>query len=241
MHQMDGLVNALKDQPAGLCGHHEPACAVEVIEDTELRLRALALGAILDVFPVVARWEQIAALADHWLLQPVEVAYRESSEVEAAMKEQHIDGPRHNARVWWQVLRGVQGRFNGEFRAMLAAQGDDAIQMQQYLRDSKTTFPVLSGPVISAQWLDLVHRVGGVPLQQWDALVVDLSAGQQQAAQSFGVKATRAHPATAAGLSIWRRACERREPPACGLDHCPRRHSAIERAPESGLQLRDGS
>jgi hypothetical protein len=118
---------------------------------------------------------------------------------------------------------------------MLRDNSDDAIRVQTYLSSSKTTFPVLSGPVISAQWLDLVHRIGDVKLERWDQLVMTLSETQRQAAQAFGVKATNAHPATAAGLSIWNRACERLYPPQCGLDNCPRRESTIVRARGSDI------
>jgi hypothetical protein len=236
MHTIDVLVNALKDRPAGLCGHHEPACAVETVADTEQRLRVLTLGAIMDVFPIRDRWETLAELSNHWLLDPGDVAYRKSQEVGAAMHDAGLGGPKQNARVWWQVCRGIQGRYKGSIRDMLRDNSDDAIRMQTYLFASKTTFPVLSGPVISAQWLDLVHRIGDVKLERWDELVMELSETQKQAAQAFGVKAaTRAHPATAAGLSIWNRACERLNPPDCGLDNCPRRESSITTARTSEI------
>jgi hypothetical protein len=189
----------------------------------EIRLRVLTLGAILDVFPIAERWSTLVDLANHWLLNPSEVAYRPSSDVETAMQEQRIKGPKHNARVWWQVCSGVQGRFNGQFRDLLRANSDNALMAQAYLAKSKTTFPVLSGPVISARWLDLVHRFGSMPLEQWEALSVPLSASQQDAATVFGASTQRAHPLVAQSLAVWLRACHSLQIPACDLVRCPRR------------------
>lgn len=224
MALIDGLVEAMEGS-AGLCGAHDPAAAVVSLPEIETRLRVLALGAIMDVFPIAARWEQIAALAanGHWLVDPSVVAYKHSNEVVAAFQEQEIPGPKSNAKTWLQVCKGVQGRFKGSFRDLLAENDDEAERLQAYLGKSKTTFPVLAGEVISARWLDLVHRWGGVEIKGWKGLDVELSEKESEAARELGYRQEIAHPQTALALSVWDRGCDHLTPPACDFAQCPRR------------------
>jgi len=49
--------------------------------------------------------------------------------------------------------------------------------------------PVLSGPMISARRLDLVHRIIGVILHDWKSLIVHLSSHQRKTARLFNTKA----------------------------------------------------
>lgn len=222
---IDKLLGALYHDPLGLCGHRDPVAKVAAVEDEEARLRVLALGSVLadSLAPSAGVWAQLAALHDHWLLDPSAVAYRPSPVVAEALAEAGIGGPRHAARVWWQICRGFQGRFRGSIRQMLRACGDDAVEAQMYLTESPTTFPVLSGPVVSAAWLDRVHRTGGVALDRWPLLVVELAAGDQAAAAEFGISSRLAHPQERWALRVWRAACQGSPPGACGLKACPRR------------------
>ena len=156
------------------------------IDGIEQRLNVLALGVILDTnFLSAERWSALKANSEHWLFDPSKVAYQSSPQVWAAMQELKISGPQHIARVWWQICRGVQGRFKGSWRDLIEANADNALTLQAYLQDNHTTFPVLAGPVISARWLDLVHRMGGVALQDWETLVVKLPAAQERAARTI--------------------------------------------------------
>lgn len=139
------LIQALTDHPLGLCGQHDPAKSVRQVEALEERLNLLAFGAVMSTDPLPASgWETLAALHDHWLFLPGQVAYRSSQEVLTCMQALHIRAPRYIARVWWQVCRGVQGRFKGSWRDLLAANADDAQALEGYLLQSKSTFP---GPV----------------------------------------------------------------------------------------------
>ncbi len=218
------LVRAFQEHPLGLCGAHDPAKIVGSVEAIEQRLSALTLGVVLDIKHLnQERWSALAVIHDHWLLEPSQVAYRSSSEVLDGMQEMHISGPPHVARVWWQVCRGVQGRFKGSWRDLLQANDDNVQEIQIYLQNSKTTFPVLSGPVISARWLDLVHRIGGVELMNWDSLTVPLPPHQKKTARLFGITTDDVHPLLSSALNVWSAVCQRLQAESCGLDDCPRK------------------
>ncbi len=92
--------------------------------------------------------------------------------------------------------------------------------MQNYLRDSATTFPVLSGPVLSARWLDLVHRAGGVKLASWESLRMSLPKEFKAEALLFGVGEDEVHPAFISATQVWKQSCQRKAIP-CGLTSCP--------------------
>jgi hypothetical protein len=218
------LVQAFQEHPLGLCGAHDPAKIVGSAEAIERRLSALTLGVVLDTRHLDhERWSALAVIHDHWLLDPSQVAYRTSAEVLTAMREEHISGPPHIARVWWQLCRGVQGRLKGSWRDLLKANDDNAQELQRYLQNSKTTFPVLSGPVISARWLDLVHRIGGVTLRGWETLTVTLPPDQRKTARSFGILTGEVHPLVFSALNAWPASCQTLSGEFCGLIGCPRK------------------
>ncbi len=218
------LVQAFSDHPLGLCGQHDPAKAAESVSVLEQRLTILTFGVVADTRHLNAeRWSALAALHDHWLFDPTQAAYKSSQEVLAALQQQRIAAPQYIARVWWQICRGVQGRFKGSWRDLLKANDDNAQTLQNYLQQSQTTFPVLSGPVISARWLDLVQRIGGVPLQGWDALTVTLPPEQIKTARKFGIMVDEVHPLVSSALEAWPTACQKLPAGSCGLAGCPNR------------------
>ena len=218
------LVQAFNDHPLGLCGQHDPAKAAESVSVLGQRLNILTFGAVADTRHLNAeRWSALAALHDHWLFDPAQAAYKSSQEILAALQQQRIAAPQYIARVWWQICRGVQGRFKGAWRDLLKANDDNAQTLQRYLEQSQTTFPVLSGPVISARWLDLVHRIGGVALQGWEALTVTLPPEQIKTAREFGITAEAVHPLVSSALEAWPTACRSLPAGSCGLAGCPNR------------------
>ena len=218
------LVQAFNDHPLGLCGKHDPAKVVSSVEALEQRLNILAFGAVLDTNPLSPeRWSALAMIHDHWLLDPSQVAYQSSKQVLAGMQEVHISGPQYIARVWWQICRGVQGRYKGAWRDLLRANDDDVHALLSYLRKSQTTFPVLAGPVISARWLDWVHRIGGVALQGWETLTVTLPSSQRETARLFGILMDEVHPLLSSALNTWQASCRNLSEESCGLTDCPRR------------------
>lgn len=216
------LVQAFSDHPLGLCGRHEAARSVGVIEDGEQRLNVLAFGVVADAnFLSLERWSALAAIHDHWLLVPSQVAVQSSSQVLTGLQEMGIPGPQYTARVWWQICRGVQGRNKGSWRDLIKANDDNALTLQSYLQKNQTTFPVLAGPVISARWLDLVHRIGGVTLQGWETLTVKLPSHQSKVARLFGIGADEVHPLLSSALHAWPASCRKLSGESCGLDDCP--------------------
>ena len=218
------LIQAFSDHPLGLCGQHDPAKAAESVSVLEQRLNILTFGVVADTKHLNReRWSALAALHDHWLFDPAQAAYKSSQEILTAMQQQRIAAPQYIARVWWQICRGVQGRFKGAWRDLLKANDDNARTLQRYLEQSQTTFPVLSGPVISARWLDLVHRIGGVALQGWDALTVTLPPEQIKTARKFGIMVDEVHPLVSSALEAWPTACRSLPAGSCGLAGCPNR------------------
>jgi hypothetical protein len=217
------LVQAF-NHPLGLCGRHDPAKSVSSVEVFEQRLSILTFGAVLDTkYLSPERWSALIAIHDHWLLDPSQVAYQSSPQVLAGMREAHISGPQYIARVWWQICRGVQGRFKGSWRDLFKANNDNAHTLQSYLQNNQTTFPVLSGPVISARWLDLVHRLGGVALQGWETLTVTLSSHPKKTARLFGIMVDDVHPQLSSALNAWPDSCRKLSEEFCGLVGCPRK------------------
>jgi len=220
------LIQAFSEHPHGLCGHNDPVRVIQDVVDLEQRLNILALGVVLDINPLSEeRWSILVSLAGYWLLEPSQVAYRSSQQVQAIMKEMGILGPRHIPRVWWQLCRGVQGRFKGSWRALIASGQDDARKLGEYLRQNKATFPVLAGPVISARWLDLIHRMGYVELKAWEDLRVPLPKGEKKTAGLIGIESTEVHPLLFSALHSWTIACQKLNPDSCGFANCPKKKS----------------
>ena len=218
------LIHAYSEHPLGLCGHHEPARIVSSVEDVERCLTILTLGIVLDINPLTQeRWSGLLTLAEHWLFDPSYVAYQSSQQVGAAMQETGISCSQHIPRVWWQICRGVQGRFKGSWRDLMGANDYDALVLQGYLRKSKTTFPMLAGPVISARWLDLAHRIGGVSLKGWENLLVPLSRQQAKTARLFSIEKNEVHPLLFSALWEWPAACKKLPESSCGLSDCSRK------------------
>lgn len=226
MSSADNLLKAFREHPLGLCGVHDPAQAVDGIPDIEARLSVLTLGTVLDINPITRqRWERIAELAGHWLLNPSMVAYKSSHEVQSAMLHEQLSGPAHIARVWWQLCRAVQGRFHGNWRGLFATCEFRAQRVQEYLLKSKTTFPVLAGPIISARWLDLAHRRGKISLLDWENLRIELPSSLKDPARQFGISENAVHPFLFSALDTWRVSCKQKSKQECGLARCPRHAS----------------
>jgi len=216
------LVQAFNNHPLGLCGQHDPAKSVEVVEVFEQRLNILTLGVVVSTSPIsLERWSVLTALHNHWLLDPSQAAYRTSPEMLVCMQQLHIASPQYIARVWWQICRGVQGRFKGSWRDLLKFNDDNAQTLQRYLQQNQTTFPVLAGSVISARWLDLIHRIGGIPLKGWDILTLPLPPHQIKTARIFGYTANEVHPLVSSALEVWLVSCQSLPSSSCGLAGCP--------------------
>lgn len=216
------LIRAFTEDPRGICGLHNPVRVVRGVADLEQRLNILTLGSVLDINPLSeARWVALVSLADHWLLKPFDVAYQSSQQVQNAMQEKGILGPGYIPRVWWQICRGIQGRFKGSWRALLADNDDQATKVEDYLQRSKTTFPVLSGPVVAVRWLDLIKRIGDVNLTEWEALRVPLPMSQRNNALLLGIQDEEVHPLLFSALDLWLTACRRLPTELCGFEDCP--------------------
>ena len=224
MTQSSSLVDAFTTHPLGLCGQHDPARVLADVEPLERRVNLLAFGAVVSTTPLSQQhWTSLTANRDSWLFDPSQVAYQPSPAVSVAIQNLNIGAPGFMGRVWWQICRGVQGRFKGSWRSLFQSNADDTQRLLGFFGQSKAAFPVLSGPVISPRWLDLVHRIGGIPLSGWESLTVPLAPGQSEAASAFGITGQEVHPLVSAALSTWSAACQSLLPDSCGFPSCPRR------------------
>lgn len=217
------FLDAFTTPPLGFCGFAESAALVSGVKDQERRLRILAFGAVLDIFLQGNQWETLVEIQDSPLLDPAWVAYQDSKDLAQLMRQMKVGGPQYNARVWWQICRGVQGRFRGSFVDLLAANEDDVTQIQAYLKKSKTTFPVISGEVVSAQWLDWSARIGGVDLHGWEMLRVKLPVSLLSAAEKVGEDQPLVHPQVYGALLAWEKHCAGLGKDFCGLAECWKR------------------
>ena len=217
------IVQAFTRDARGLCGQHDPVQVLKSVQGVEQRLGLITLGSVLNTNPLSReQWAQLVALSEHWLMQPEQVAYQSSQQVKGEMEQMKLPVAKHIPRVWWQISRGVQGRFNGSWREMIRANRDDARKLKNYLQQNRTTFPVLAGAVISVRWLDLVHRVGGVPLQGWEALTVPVPASLKKRIAAFDID-DAVHPVLFNALHVWVSACQQLSSKSCGFHPCPKK------------------
>ncbi len=219
------LYHAFFDDPKGLCGRRDDAIIIEKIASLETRLHLITLASVLDSAPNPERWLELSRLQAHWLLDSSQVAYKQSKEIAQALQKEQIRAPQHLARVWWQISRGIKGRFGGSIRAFLKENDDDVLRLQQYFKSSRTTFPALSAETTSARWMDLVHRHGSVELKNWESLRIPLTDKEQESAKLFGLDDKQLHPSLALALHMWTFACHRLDGESCALTFCPHRKS----------------
>jgi hypothetical protein len=214
--------------PVGFCSIPDPFLQIKQVADLETRLHMLTLAAALNAFSAPNKIATMAAHPDDWLLNSSEVAYKRSQEVGAALVQLRLGGAKQDGRVWWQICRGIQGRFKGSITALLDANGYDTNKLQAYLQESKTTFPVLSGPVISVRWLDLVSRWGDKPLAGWEELQIPFTEGLREQGSFLDQSQTMIHPAAAAAIEHWAQSCRSGKEGGCGWAECPNRAGGSE-------------
>lgn len=215
------LLQVFFSHPSGICGHFEPAHDITHVDGIDKRLGILAFGVVADPNPLSReRWEELVQIQDLWIFDATQTARMSSQQVLTALQQARVRVPKHIARVWWQISRGVQGRVKGSWRELLRINQDDVQTMQTYLEQSSTTFPVLAGPVLSSRWLDLVQRIGGVKLSGWESLRVPLPDELEGEAHLFG-ETKAVHPSFASALRVWKQECQKGRDVPCGLTDCP--------------------
>lgn len=123
MDLTDTLWYSYLNDPAGLCGQGDPAWVLKQIPDQENRLSVLTFSS-LNFSP-----EYLKLLENHqsWLFRPQITAYKRSQEVGQEINRLGLRVPGYIPRAWWQVSRGVQGRFQGSWTALFRAQANDAL------------------------------------------------------------------------------------------------------------------
>ena len=214
------LLDAYSDFPPGLCGRGEPAQVIKTIMDPVDRIALLTLGVILDIKPLShERWQSLTTLAGRWVLEPAVVAYKSSEEIAALP----VFSGKTAARAWWQISRGIQGRYQGNWQSLFAECEQDAGKILAYLAKNKATFPVLSGPKVSVIWVDLLSRIGGVELSGCEALRVTIPANLRKSAAQFAISADKIHPQLLSALQTWSDSCRHLPSSTCALAACPNR------------------
>lgn len=217
------FVQTYLNSPDGFCGKIDPFKPLRDVSDIETRLHMLSMASILGAFNSPPKIETMLKRSDHWLFKSSEVAYKQSKEVGFELTQLHLGGAKQDGRVWWSVCRGIQGRYKGSIAGLLEANHYDTEQLYSYFQENKATFPVLSGPVISVRWLDLVSRFGGKPLTNWESLEVPFNENLKNQAGFINQNLEKIHPAAAAALELWHSGCHGADSAACGWEECPKR------------------
>jgi len=130
-----------------------------------LRFVTLVRG-ISGLYREVELWrrggELHADVATHWVFDTGRVAFEDWRALEAALGRHGLAERRQDVRGWYDVARGLQGRFKGDVAAMVVAAGPAAADLVEYVAANKATFPLLAGDRIAARWADQLRRVARV-------------------------------------------------------------------------------
>ncbi|MGH2544051.1 MAG: hypothetical protein ACRDIB_14725 [Ardenticatenaceae bacterium] len=183
---------------AGLAGPSERELLIpegmEVGSADHLRFLTLP-RAISGLYPEIGLWQRAGAAwadkATHWLFDTAQVAYADWRAVEKALAPHGLAEHRQDVRGWYEVARGLQGRFKGDVASLIAAgpKGQPArtSAILAYLDASSTTFPFLSGDKTARLWLDQLRRIGGIEIIEDEPLRLAPSKEARDIAATHGL------------------------------------------------------
>ncbi|MCB0078369.1 MAG: hypothetical protein KDD73_13225 [Anaerolineales bacterium] len=172
-----------------------------------LRFITLTRG-ISGLYPEVELWQRSARLwadeATRWLFDTERVAYADWRAVEAALKRQALAQRRQDVRGWYDTARGLQGRFKGEVSSLIEAGGGTVSGLLSYLTHNRTTFPLLAGEETARLWLDQLRRLGGVEIEEDEALEITLGKKARQALKTLAIDVPEWLPVQEAlAVEVW--------------------------------------
>ena len=121
--------------------------------------------------------------------------------------------PMSEATVWQRIGQALVMRAGGSVIRLLADHENDALQLLAMLANSKTTFPVLSGPQTAPRWLYGITAVGQYPLKNSDQLTVPVSPAAARALDSLTLPASQVSAGVFDALdALGRYGCSQRKP-----------------------------
>ncbi|MCB8978457.1 MAG: hypothetical protein H6657_13615 [Ardenticatenaceae bacterium] len=213
----DRLVAAYEGD--GLWGVTNPAWPLPdgVVRGSDLHLAYLTLVyTISGGREPQALWEAARQTfaEDAELFDPHYLAYTKPATLVPRLKQHGLSHkPTSEATTWQRIGQALVMRAGGTVTTLLADHEDDALQLLAMLANSKTTFPVLSGPQTAPRWLYGLTAVGQHPLKNSEQLTVPVSPAATKALEALDVPASKISAiAFEAADALGRYGCSQRKP-----------------------------
>lgn len=138
-----------------------------------LRFVTMTRG-ISGLYPETELWERAGRMfadeATRWVFDTERVSYGDWRDVGAALAAHGLGRRRQDVRGWYDLARGIQGRFKGAVNEMIDAAGNTVSGLVTYVDQHAATFPLLAGDVTARRWADQLRRRAGVTLDEDIAL-----------------------------------------------------------------------
>ncbi len=151
---------------------------------------------------------------DAELFAPPFLAYAKPAALVPRLQQHGLSQkPTSEATVWQRIGQALVMRAGGSVTRLLAEHENDALQLLAMLANSKTTFPVLSGPQTAPRWLYGITAVGQHPLKNSDQLTVPVSPAAARALDSLTLSASQVSAGVFDALdALGRYGCSQRKP-----------------------------
>lgn len=153
------------------------------------------------------------------LFDTTRLAYANPRTLYPVLRGNGIIRRQSEATVWQKTGQALMMRGRGQLSAILAECNYDALELWEMLQQSKTTFPVLSGPQTGPRWLAGLAAEGAQPLANIKQLTLDVSAAGGEAMVNLGLAGTQVSATMWNALhALGSKGCRQRKAPA---SDCP--------------------
>ena len=165
------------------------------------------------------------AVTDPELFAPQFLAYTKPADFADRLQQPGIARKKSDVTVWQRLGQALVMRAGGSVRQLLDDHAYDAPALLAMLQESKTTFPVLSGPQTAPRWLHGLARAGDQPIKGADRLPVPVSKAASRALNAFMIDGDKVSAEIFPALdALGRLGCKRRpsNQPTCPVASvCP--------------------
>lgn len=163
-----------------------------------------------------ALWEaaRTTFAKDVELFDPHYLAYAKPVTLVPRLKQYGLSHkPTSEATTWQRIGQALVMRAGGSVTRLLVNHEDDALKMLAMLANSKTTFPVLSGPQTAPRWLYGLAAIGQHPLKNSEQLTVPVSPTAAKALEALTLAANSISAGSFAAVdALGRYGCSQRQP-----------------------------
>lgn len=121
------------------------------------------------------------AVTDPELFDPQFLAYTKPAVISDRLSQPGLARKKSDVTVWQRLGQALVMRAGGSVKQLLADHAFDAQQLLAMLQESKTTFPILSGPQTAPRWLYGLTQAGGQPIEGAERLPVPVSPAASRA------------------------------------------------------------